>query len=72
MFYEGNPEKDMSDNIIVEQFKIDALSPTSNKKYINELNASEFYELSLLPNYELTFPDGAMSTKRTMTGAWSY
>ena len=60
MFYEGNPEKDMSDNIIVEQFKIDALSPTSNKKYINELNAFEFYELSLLPNYELTFPDGAM------------
>jgi len=60
LFHDANPEKDMCNNIIAEQFKIDVLSPVSNKKYINELNASEFYELSLLSNYELTFPDGAM------------
>ena len=59
LFHDANTEKDMYENIVVEQITYDALNLKSNKKYIKELDASEFYELSLPSNYEITFPEGA-------------
>ena len=61
LFYDANTEKDMCDNIIVEKLNLNVLKLEDNKNYIkNELAASEFYELRLPSNYELTFPEGAV------------